>query len=99
MIVPVTIYLAIVAILSGISLWMMGIDKRRARLGQRRIPEKRFFLVALFGGWPGAFLGQYFFRHKTVKLRFRVGIGLVSLIHVVIVGFVFWYTTSRDLNV
>ena len=58
------------AILSLYAFALYGIDKRRAIRGQRRIPEHRLLLPALFGGWTGAYLGSRIFRHKTAKKRF-----------------------------
>ncbi len=46
-------------------------DKRRAELGQWRIPESTLHLLELLGGWPGAFLAQRIFRHKTSKLSYQ----------------------------
>jgi uncharacterized membrane protein YsdA (DUF1294 family)/cold shock CspA family protein len=46
-------------------------DKRRAELGQWRIPEAQLHLVELCGGWPGALLAQRRFRHKMWKLGFQ----------------------------
>ncbi|HFC6454593.1 TPA: DUF1294 domain-containing protein [Neisseria meningitidis] len=60
------------AILSLYAFALYGIDKRRAIRGQRRIPEHRLLLPALFGGWTGAYLGSRIFRHKTAKKRFVV---------------------------
>ena len=42
-----------------------GIDKRRARRGAWRVPEKTLFLLPLLGGSIGALLGMRVFRHKT----------------------------------
>jgi uncharacterized membrane protein YsdA (DUF1294 family) len=47
-------------------------DKERARDGEWRIPELTLHLFAFFGGWPGAFLAQRWFRHKTSKFPFQV---------------------------
>jgi uncharacterized membrane protein YsdA (DUF1294 family) len=44
---------------------LMGADKRLAKTGGRRVPEKRLFLFALLGGAAGGLLGMYAFRHKT----------------------------------
>ena len=51
--------------LSLLDFALMGADKRRARQGRRRVPERTFFLVALLGGSPGAIAGMWAFRHKT----------------------------------
>ena len=58
--------LAILGILNGISFVLMRYDKRCARAGRRRVPEKTLFLAAAcFGG-----LGMRLFRHKTRHARF-----------------------------
>lgn len=36
---------------------------------------------SLFGGWPGAFLAQRQFRHKTAKPTFQTVFWLIVLIH------------------
>lgn len=49
---------------------MFGVDKHRARMGQRRISEDSLLLVTLLGGTIGAFAGRAVFRHKTRKQPF-----------------------------
>jgi uncharacterized membrane protein YsdA (DUF1294 family) len=56
-------------------------DKRRARLGDWRIPEANLHFLALVGGWPGAFIAQQQFRHKTRKLSFQLGFWLIVIVH------------------
>ena len=56
------IYLAALSLVLFI---MMGHDKRRARRGGRRVPEKRLFALATLGGALGGWLGMYAFHHKT----------------------------------
>lgn len=56
-------------------------DKRRAAEGEWRIPEATLLFTALIGGWPGAFLAQRLFRHKTAKLGFQARFWLVVLLH------------------
>ena len=73
---------------------LMGIDKRRARLGRRRIPEAALILSAVLGGGVGALLGMYLFRHKTRKRKFTVGIPVIMAMQV---GFflLLFYITSQ----
>ena len=59
---------------------LMGLDKRRARREEWRVPEKWFFLLALLGGTPGAILGMYAFRHKTRHWYFKFGLPAILLL-------------------
>lgn len=53
------------------------IDKRRAESKHWRVPENALHLLELLGGWPGAFLAQRLFRHKTAKLSYQVVFWLI----------------------
>lgn len=64
---------------------LYGWDKRQARRDKRRIQEKTLHRLAAFGGWPGAILGQQYFRHKTVKASFRLKSGLILGVHLLII--------------
>lgn len=64
---------------------MMGIDKKRAKKHEWRIPEARLFGAALLGGGPGAVLGMYFFRHKTKHWYFVAGMPLIMILNFAII--------------
>ena len=83
-------YLILVAIMSVVAFAAFGIDKRRAQTNKRRISEKQLHLFALLGGWPGALLGQRWFRHKTVKLSFRMVMWLICAVHILAIAVVLW---------
>lgn len=78
------------ALLLWLLLWnslafaLMGIDKRRARMGRWRISEKTLFFSALLGGSLGALLGMQFFRHKTRHWRFQVGMPAILAVQLVL---------------
>src|SRR5580765_404158 len=85
MIDAILVYLAIVFVMSVASFIAYGLDKRRAGNGSRRVPEKTLHVLAFFGGWPGALVGQRKFRHKTKKLSFLIVFWFVVTLHVAIV--------------
>lgn len=62
------------AVVNLVAFALMGLDKRRARRGEWRIPETTLFLPALLGGTLGAIAGMYCFRHKTRHWYFRWGL-------------------------
>ncbi|HVZ64017.1 MAG TPA: DUF1294 domain-containing protein [Lacunisphaera sp.] len=65
----------------GVAVWCVGasaltyfayyIDKRSARAQAWRAKETQLHLMELVGGWPGAFLAQYRFRHKSSKASYQ----------------------------
>lgn len=78
-------------IMNIIAFSAMGIDKRKAIKGFRRIPEKTLFLLSLLGGSFGAFLGMYAFRHKTKHLSFKIGFPLILILHMAIVFCILYF--------
>lgn len=60
----------------------MGLDKRKAQRRSMRTPESVLFLYALLGGSIGCIIGMHIFRHKTRKMKFRVGLPLILLLQV-----------------
>lgn len=83
-------YLSLVVISSFVAFFCYGWDKRQARLDRWRIPEQRLHLMSMIGGWPGAILGQKYFRHKTQKWIFKLMTSLSVLLHLGIVVFLVW---------
>lgn len=88
-------YLLFAAVVSVAAFVVYGIDKRRAQRNRRRIPERNLHLLSLLGGWPGAFVGQRVFRHKTQKLSFQIVFLLCVILHLVILVAVFYWLPSR----
>ena len=74
-----------VLVMSLLLFAVMGADKRRARGGARRVPEKRLFLLALLGGAFGGWLGMYVFHHKTKHWYFRWGFALLTAAQCIII--------------
>ena len=62
----------ILVILNIVSFSLMAYDKRCAKAGKWRVPEKTLFIATgLFGGLGGV-LGMVLCRHKTKHWYFRV---------------------------
>ncbi|MCP3858891.1 MAG: DUF1294 domain-containing protein [Phycisphaeraceae bacterium] len=61
-----------------------GRDKRAARLGRRRTPERTLHLLELIGGWPGALLAMTIFHHKTRKASYFLVTALIVLVWIVV---------------
>lgn len=71
-------------ILNIIGFFSMRSDKRRAIAHGPRIPEKKLFTFALFGGSLGCLFGMLVYRHKTKHLSFRLGLPVILLLQVII---------------
>lgn len=65
---------------------LYGMDKRKARKHQWRIPEKTLILGSLFGGALGSSLGMMIFHHKTRKPVFWIANSFALVLH----AFLLW---------
>jgi uncharacterized membrane protein YsdA (DUF1294 family) len=86
MMIAIVVYLGILLVMSLACYVAYGWDKRSAAEGGRRVPEETLHMLTLLGGWPGALLGQRYFRHKTKKLSFLFVFWCIVVLHVAIVG-------------
>lgn len=69
-------------LINAVSLLLMLQDKRNAMRKGPRVPELILLGSAVLGGSIGAVLGMFFFRHKTRKPLFSVGLPLTLLVQV-----------------
>lgn len=58
-----------------------AIDKSAAQNGQWRTKESHLHLLALAGGWPGAWFAQQWLRHKSRKVEFRAVYWVTVALH------------------
>jgi len=73
--------MALYALASLVTFLLYRHDKQRARDKGWRVPERVLHLGELLGGWPGALIAQQRFRHKTVKLSFRLVFFAIVALH------------------
>lgn len=74
-------------IINAAAFLFMLADKLKARRGSWRISENTLLLLAVLGGSLGAILGMRLFRHKTLHLKFSLGLPLLLLAHIFILIF------------
>ncbi|WP_345992777.1 DUF1294 domain-containing protein [Chryseobacterium sp. Chry.R1] len=67
--------------------FIFGIDKRKAKMHQRRISENILLALTLFGGSVGGIFGIFIFRHKISKKSFLLRFCAVLVIQMVLVYF------------
>jgi uncharacterized membrane protein YsdA (DUF1294 family) len=64
-----------------------GLDKRKAKKGSWRTPEKTLLLMAFFMGGAGALLGMRVFRHKTKHAAFYIGVPVCLVLNIAVIAF------------
>ncbi len=82
------------ALLSVFTFMSYNWDKRKAQSGNshNRTPELHLQLLALLGGWPGAWLAQTYLRHKSQKQSFLAEFWFMVAVNLVALG---WLTSQR----
>lgn len=84
-----TVLLVWLAVINLLTFIVYGADKRRARKGKWRVPEKTLFLLPLLGGSIGALLGMRVFHHKTKHWYFVWGIPAILLAQIVLAVWIY----------
>lgn len=69
----------------------MGADKRYAIHHDFRIPENFLLGLAFMGGGLGGIVGMHYFRHKTRKLKFRLGFPVCLILNVLMICLILYY--------
>jgi len=67
---------------SGALFLLYGWDKTAAEGGRWRTKEATLNSLALIGGWPGGWIAQQAFRHKSRKVSFQVEFWIAVAINV-----------------
>jgi len=69
---------------SIVSYILCFLDKGRAKSGAWRISESTLHLFEFVGGWPGSFIAQRQFRHKTNKGSYQFTFWFIVFIYQVV---------------
>lgn len=77
-----------IAILNIISFILVYADKRKSINNTERLPEVSFFVLAIFFSALGVLIGMFAFHHKTQKLNFIFGIGLLLIQQIALAYFI-----------
>lgn len=84
-----TVLLVWLVVINLLTFIVYGADKRRARKGKWRVPEKTLFLLPLLGGSIGALLGMRVFHHKTKHWYFVWGIPAILLAQIALAVWIY----------
>lgn len=85
-----TIYLYIyILVINLFAIIIMKYDKSQAKNNNYRISEKSLFIIAIFLGGIGIYIGMYKFRHKTKHVKFTIGIPIIIIINILCIYYLF----------
>lgn len=88
----ITYLLYYLLIANAVGFLVMGIDKLASkRRGARRISENNLIFLAIIGASIGTILGMVFFRHKTRKTLFTLGLPLILILQIGLVYLIMEY--------
>lgn len=73
-------------LMSLITFCLYAADKRKAKKGAWRIPERTLLLMAFLGGGLGALLGMKLLRHKTQHRQFLILVPLGLIVNLLAAG-------------
>ncbi len=79
MIYLLALYLFLV---NAVGFSLMLADKLKAKKNAWRIPEATLLTVAFIGGSLGTYAGMQMFRHKTLHLKFSLGVPAMLAVHI-----------------
>jgi uncharacterized membrane protein YsdA (DUF1294 family)/cold shock CspA family protein len=84
------VVLALYLVFSVISFLVYRHDKSAAQQNHWRTDEGTLILLGVLGGWPGAFVAQQFFHHKTKKRSFQIIFWLSVVVNCVGLVLLLW---------
>ena len=88
-----TVVLFYLLIIHAAAVVIMLADKQKAKKNLWRIPESTLLTIAALGGSIGILLGMHFFRHKTRKPKFYLGVPAILATQAAVIWLLFSYIT------
>lgn len=79
-----TLLICYLLLINAAAFGFMLADKRKAKRGSWRIPEATLLTLAFLGGSLGALLGMRLLHHKTLHLRFSLGLPAMLAVHILL---------------
>ncbi len=78
---------------------LFRIDKKKAKKCPEKIPGKKYDRISewkllkkcFLGGAIGGFFGMKIFRHKTNKLKFKIGVTLMLIMQIIVYSYIFGF--------
>ena len=67
------------------------LDKRRAKKGGWRIPERNLLCLGFLGGALAEWLFMRRIRHKTTRKKFMIGLPVMVLFHAALCGVLLYF--------
>lgn len=84
--------------INALGAMLVVVDKKRARRGAWRVPERTLFALCALGGCPGVYLSMRGVRHKTLHKRFMWGIPAILLVQIVIISLIYYFLFKDGFN-
>ena len=82
--IDMPLLLGYAAALSAFCFLLMGLDKKKAQKGRRRVPERLLLYLAILGGSIGIYAGMWVFRHKTRHMSFTLGLPILIILQAIL---------------
>ena len=76
--------LAYLLIVNACGFCFMLADKIKAKKNNWRIPEATLLTIAVIGGSLGVMCGMRLFRHKTLHLKFSIGVPVILTLQIIV---------------
>jgi len=82
------LFICALVIINSFAFVWVGVDKKKSlKPGAERLPEASFFFISVFFASLGVLAGIFFFKHKTRKIYFTVGLSFLFIQQILLIVF------------